>query len=167
MAKRRKTRTSSRKRTYRRRRVSGVKDIDAMQIVYIVGGAVVARVASNKLAASTNTTMQKLAPYVGIIAGVALPMVSKNPMLKAISLGMLGGGATAALGPTGLKVISGLDQTVGYPGNLVLPYRKNVAGVIQDGQYVSKANFSGSGLKQTNVIGKMPNMAHMAGACMS
>ena len=166
MAKRRKS-THRRKTTYhhRRRRVSGIKDIDAMQIVYIVGGAVVARVAASKMAASTNTTMQKIAPYVGIIAGIGLPMVSKNPMLKLISLGMLGGGATSALGPTGLKVISGLEQTVGYPYN-VLPYRK-VAGVIQNGEYQSKANFSGSGQRQANVIGSVNSkIAHMAG-CMN
>jgi hypothetical protein len=157
MARRRKS-VQHRKTTHRRRRrVSGIKDVNAMEIAYIIGGALVARIATNKLTASTNPTMQKLAPYVGIIAGVALPMVSKSPALKGIGLGMVGAGAISAFGPTGLKVISGMEASVGYPYN-VLPYRK-VAGVIQDGEYVSKANFSGSGQRQASVIGSIAQMA--------
>lgn len=159
----RKKRTTKRKTTHRRsRRVSGIKDLDFMQIALIAGGAVLARVAVNKLTTSTNTTMQKLAPYSGIIAGLALPMISKSPMVKGISMGLIGGGAISALGPTGLKVISGFENTiagrVGYPPN-VIPYRQ-INGIMEDGKFVSKPNFSGSGKSQMNVIS---GIAHMAG----
>lgn len=155
MAKRRKKTTH--RKTYRRRRVSGIKDVDFTVIALTIGGAVAGRILSTKLAASTNTTMQKLAPYSAVALGIILPMVTKAPMIKALSLGMVAGGGVVLLGPTGLKVISGMENSisrVGYPYN-VLPYKK-VAG-IENGEYVSKSNFSGSGKNQTNVISGIQN----------
>lgn len=154
MAKRRKAHKKS--TTHRRRRISGVGKMDFTAIALTIGGAVAARILTTKLAASTNTTFSKLAPYSGVAIGIILPMVSKNAMLKAISTGMIAGGGVELLGPSGLKVISGFENTVsgrvGYPYN-VLPYRAKVAGIIDEaGDYQSKANFSGSGKSQFNVI---------------
>lgn len=155
MARKRKS-THKRKTTHHRRhRISGVANLDFTAIALVIGGAVAARILFNKLAASTNTTMQKLAPYSGVALGIVLPMVTKNPMLKQISTGMIAGGGVTLLGPTGLKVISGFENTVsghrvGYP-YAVLPYAK-VAGIQQGENYVTKSNFSGSGKNQLNVI---------------
>jgi hypothetical protein len=159
----RKKRTTKRKSSHRRKRsVGGINDMDVMQIALIAGGAVLSRIMVNKLTTSTNTTMQKIAPYSGLLAGLVLPMVTKNDMIKGISLGLVGGGAVSALGPTGLKVISGFENTiagrVGYPPNII-PYRQ-INGIMDDGRYVSKPNFSGSGKSQMNVIS---GIAHMAG----
>lgn len=147
---RRKKQTTHRKKSYRSRRVSGVKDIDFTVVALTIGGAVAGRIVANKLAASTNTTMQKLAPYSAVAIGILIPMISKSAMLKALGVGMVAGGGVTLLGPTGLKVISGIEATVGYPYN-VLPYQRKIAGMV-DNQYVSKPNFSGSGKNQVNVI---------------
>ena len=155
MAKRHKRKTATRRHhTVRRRRVSGIKDVDFTMIALTIGGAVLGRILSNKLAASTTSpTMVKLAPYSGVILGIILPMVVKNPMIKDLSLGLVAAGGVTLLGPTGLKVISGLENPIvgriGYPYNQI-PYGK-VAGIV-DGKYVSKPNFSGSGQPQASVI---------------
>lgn len=153
MAKRKKHTT--RRKHHSRRRVSGVKDVDFSMLAFAAVGAVGARILTNKLTASTNTTMQKIAPFSGVILGIALPMVAgKNAMVKDISIGLVAGGAVSALGSSGLKVISGLENTIaggiGYPYN-VLPYKK-VSGIEDGGNYVTKPNFSGSGKSQMNVI---------------
>lgn len=154
MAKRRKT---ARKKTYRRRRVGAINagSIDTMGLALAVGGAVAARVLNNKLAASTNATMQKAAPYAGLLLGVVLPMISKSPMVKGLSIGLAAGGGVTALGSTGLKMISGFENAVvGYPGYNQLPYRK-VAGIGAPGQGIQKgthSNFSGSRMSQMNTI---------------
>lgn len=153
------------KRTHRRssRRVSGIKDVDFTQIALLIGGAVVGRIISTKLAASTNTTMQKLAPYVSVGAGIVIPMVVTNPMLKVISLGMVAGGGVTLLGPTGLKVISGIENTIAYPYNAI-PYQKRIAGTTVDGRFVSKPNWSGSRQSQANVIsGVKPEVMNACG----
>jgi hypothetical protein len=156
MAKRRKKHTV--RRVSRRRRVSGIKDIDFTVVALTIGGAVAGRILANKLATSTNATMVKLAPYSAVALGIILPMVTKNAMLKSLSIGLIAGGGVTLLGPTGLKVISGMANTisrVGYPYN-ALPYKK-VAGIeTSNGDWVSKPNFSGSGMKQASVISGIP-----------
>jgi hypothetical protein len=144
------------KKTTRRRRrsVSGIKDIDLQGIALAVGGAVLARVATNQLAKSTNTTAQKAAPYVGLIAGIVLPMVVKNPMVRQVSLGLAAGGGVEAL--KAAKVISGLDMDTIH-GSLnkyrSMPYRKAVNGVGQ----TSKSNFTGSRMSQMHTISGAAN----------
>jgi len=160
MAKRKKT--SARKRTYRRRRVSGIGAApDITGLALIVGGAVAANVLSKKLAASTNTTFSKLAPFAPLALGIVLPMLVKNQMLNQISLGLAAGGGVTALGPGGLKIISGI-QTIGYPYQNQLPYRK-VGAVGPGGKVTNRggANWSGSGLSQMNVIAGV-GAAHLA-----
>jgi hypothetical protein len=158
MAKRKKARRTT---TRRRRRVSGVGAPDITGLALIVGGAVAANVLSKKLAASTNTTFSKLAPFAPVALGIVLPMLVKNQMLKTISVGLVAGGGVTALGPTGLKVISGI-QTIGYPYQNQLPYRK-VGAVGPGGKVTNRtgANYSGSGLSQMNVIAGV-GAAHMA-----
>ena len=140
--------------TRRRRRVSGIKDVDMMGIALAVGGAVLANVAKTQLAKSTNTTAQKAAPYVGLIAGIVLPMVVKNPMVKQVSIGLAAAGGVEAL--KAAKVISGLDMDT-ITGSLnkyrSMPYRKAVNGVGQ----VSKSNFTGSRMSQMHTIAGMPD----------
>jgi hypothetical protein len=157
MAKRKKS--THKKKTYRRRRVSGINsNIDTMGLALAVGGAVAARILNNKLSASTNATAQKAAPYAGLILGIVLPMLVKNPMVKGLSVGLAAGGGVTALGPTGLKMISGFDSSIagiGYPTyagyNNQLPYRK-VAGIEQGTQKGTRSNFSGSRMSQMNTI---------------
>jgi hypothetical protein len=150
MAKKRKTKT-----TRRRRRVSGIgQDLDLQALGLAVGGAVLSNVLATNFAKSTNTTMQKAGPYAGLIAGVVLPLIVKNPMVKQLSLGLVAGGGVSAL--KAAKVISGLDMNT-INGSLnkyrSLPYRKAVAG-IGLGQ-PSKSNFSGSRLSQMHTIAGM------------
>lgn len=139
--------------THRKRRVSGVGNIDVTVVALLVGGAVVSRVITNKLAASTNTTFAKFAPYIAVVGGVAGLMFMKSPMIKALSYGLIAGGSISALGSTGLKVISGIEGTIsgrmGYPPNVL----RRVSGTyLPNGNYVNKSNFSGSGKSQMNVI---------------
>jgi hypothetical protein len=158
---RKKRKTIRRHVTHRRhRRVSGIKDIDITQIALVVGGAIAGRILNNKLAASTNTTFSKLAPYSSMIAGIVIPMVSKQPMMKALSMGLIAVGGVNVL--VSMHVISGIETTVagmpyragvGYPYNAI-PYQKKLAGMV-DGNYVSKPNWSGSGKSQANVIGSI------------
>ena len=124
MAKKRK---ASKKRHYRRIGATKSK-IDLMEIGLAVGGAVAARILSNKLANSSNDTLKKFGIYVPLAAGVVLPMVVKNPMIKSLSVGLVAQGGVEALGQNGLKVISGMDviSRVSYPKQL--PYRA-VAGL--------------------------------------
>ena len=163
---RRKKRPVHRKKRHSRGRMSGISDIDFTSIALIVGGAVAGRILFTKLSASTNATMVKLAPYAGVIAGIALPMLSKSAMIKPIASGLVASGGVNML--VGLKVITGIEQTVGmhklgYPYN-VIPYKK-VAGVIDaNGNYVSKPNFSGSGKSQLNVIGGVHGHGFATGA---
>lgn len=165
-----KRKSTHRKHTTRRRRVSGIKDVDFTQIALVIAGGVGARILFNKLTASTNTTMSKLAPYSGVILGVVLPMFVKSPMVKAISLGLVAGGGVNML--VGMKVISGMENPVmgsampyraglGYPYNAI-PMKK-VSGVI-DGKYVSKPNWSGSGKQQANVISGMGDKHNGSGS---
>jgi len=138
------------KTTRRRRRVSGIgQQLDLQALGLAIGGAVLANVAKTQLAKSTNTTMQKAAPYAGLIAGIVLPMIIKNPMVKQASLGMVAFGGVEAL--KAAKVISGLDMNT-INGTLnkyrSLPYRKAVAGVGD----VTKSNFTGSRMSQMHTI---------------
>jgi hypothetical protein len=163
MAKRRKRTTT--KRTYRRRRVSGVQSPDITGLALTVGGALAATIISKKLAASTNATFSKLAPFAPLALGIVLPMLVKNQMLKTLSIGLVAGGGVTALGPTGLKIVSGI-QTIGYPYQNQLPYKK-VAGVGPGGTVTNRTgvNWSGSMLSQPQVIGGVPAASAMACSC--
>lgn len=169
--KKRRSRPARRKTSRRRGRVSGIKDVDFTSIGLVVAGAVAGRILYNKLSTSTNATMVKLAPYAGLLAGIVLPMVTKEAMMKALSMGLVASGGVNML--VGLKVITGIENTVGnhmmhrvgYPYNVV-PYQRRVAGIVnQQNQFVNKANFSGSGKSQMNVIGGVPGT--MAGSGFS
>lgn len=145
------------RRTHRRRRVGAIDTkIDFTQIGLVIAGAVGARILTTKLAASTNATMQKAAPYSGVILGIVLPMFIKNAMVKNLSLGLAAGGGASALGPTGLKVISGFENSIGYPYYAQLP-NKAVAGIGNTAGDAgltkgTRSNFSGSRNSQINTI---------------
>lgn len=161
MAKRKK---SSHRKTHRRRRVGAINmgfDIEGMGLA--IGGAVAARILTTKLAASTNATMQKAAPYSGLILGLVLPMLIKNNLVKQLSLGLIAGGGVSALGSTGLKVISGFENSisgVGYPyyynrGQIAARPLVNGIGNSAGNQGLMKgtrSNFSGSRNSQMNTI---------------
>src|SRR5574337_1117813 len=145
----------------RRRRVSGIGDnINFMEMGLVVAGGVASKILNNKLAASTNATMQKAAPYSGILLGIVLPMlVKRNDTIKNLSLGLVAGGGITALGATGLKVINGFENTVsgiGYPYYQQVPF-KQVAGIgntagNQGLMKGTRSNFSGSRNSQINTI---------------
>ena len=105
MAKRRKKRYSSRKKSGKR--MSGIGAIDFMNIVAVAGGAVVAGFA-NKLVPST--VNDKIVSGGKIALGVALPMLSKDGKTKAllngVGSGMIAVGAVELLKSFG--VLSGI-----------------------------------------------------------
>lgn len=165
MAKRKKAHTTRRRTHTRRRKVSGVGSIDVTSLALTVAGGVAARILSNKLASSTGT-MGKIAPYAPVILGVILPMVIKNnPMVNGLSVGLVAGGGVTALGPTGLKIISGFENSIagiGYPMAPQIPYRR-VAGLVsgpaqsQGLTRGTRSNFSGSRKSQINTIAGVGN----------
>ena len=166
MSRKRKTRRVSGVKRHRRK-VSGIGDIDFTDIALTVAGAVAGRMLFSALTASTNSTMGTMAPYVGLIAGVALPMVSKAPMIKPLAAGLVASGGVNML--LGLKVITGIEETVGDPHRMGYPYNvipyKKVAGITApNGTYTSKPNFSGSGKSQINVIGGVSGHGFATGA---
>lgn len=138
----------------RRRKMSGVGKLDLTNIALVVGGAVASNILTNQLSKSSNTTLQKVAPFVGLGAGIVLPMFIKSQTIAQLSLGLVAGGGVAALGQNGLKVIGFMDNAIAYPGGYKsLPYRQ-VAG-LANGQGLAKgthSNFSGSRQSQINTI---------------
>lgn len=126
-----KKKRSTRRRTYRRRIGAKKNGFDVNSAALAVAGAIAAKIIAGKLSTSTNPTFQKFGPYVPLAAGIILPMVVKNPMVASISIGLIAEGGVAAVGPKGLKLISGLDviSKVGYnSAKKMLPY-KAVAGL--------------------------------------
>lgn len=82
----------------RRRRVSGIGGLDIQAIALAIGGAIAANKLSGFLAKDpTKTTMVNLSPYAGIVAGIGLAMFVKNPIVKALSAGMVTMGGFNAL----------------------------------------------------------------------
>lgn len=144
-----------------RRRVSGInmKQIPLEQIGLGILGGVAAMKITDAMKKSTNTTMQKAAPYVPLAAGIVLPMFIKQQMVKEVSTGLAIGGGITVLKE--LKIISGFgDFKVinGYPkqGYMRLPDKMNNTsrGVVNGmgDNFTGKANFSGSRLNQMSVI---------------
>ena len=88
MAKRRKKSTPVRRRTGRRR-MSGVNSSQIMEIGLVAAGAVAGAVLSNQLR-NQNPMIAAAAP---LIAGIALPMFVKNPMMRSLGLGMAAAGS--------------------------------------------------------------------------
>lgn len=140
MAKRRKKST-----TGKRRKVSGVKDLDLQSTGLAILGAVGAfkLAAMIKKDAKPDSMREKAAPYAGLIAGIAIAMFVKNPIAKSLSVGLAAGGGVTALnalapdmkilsGPYQLPVISGrrrLNGGVMNPnavGNGFTPARNSV-----------------------------------------
>lgn len=140
MAKRRK-KTST--RTRRRRRVSGIGDKMDLQALglAIAGGALAVKLTS-MLGNSSNTMLQKVAPFAGLGAGIILPMFAKDAMVKQLSVGLVTGGGIEALkrfdvisGFRDMPVISGRPQRllnhrvngVGYPLPNTSVYRSQMS----------------------------------------
>ncbi len=101
MAKRRKT-----KSTTRRRRVSGVGKINAGNLVNSIGGVLIGVAAAgyiNKLALQNKSGMIQGA--VPIIAGIALPMFLKTELGKFAGAGMIAYGGSKFLANAGLAGI--------------------------------------------------------------
>jgi len=95
MAKRRK---SKRRSSGRRRRVGAIPKMDLQALGLGIAGAIVASKLQTMLAKDpTKETMVKIAPFIGLAAGLALPMFIKNPMLKTAAAGMAIFGGVAAL----------------------------------------------------------------------
>jgi len=165
MAKRKKT--TKHRRTSRRRRISGINGIDVTGMALTVAGGVAAHILTNKLS-STTGTLSKVAPYSALIAGVALPLLVKNnAMVNALSIGLVAGGGVAALGPNGLKIISGMESSIagiGYPApRPQIPYRA-VSGLSNEGLVKgTRSNFSGSRMSQMHTIAGVSGCADGSG----
>lgn len=96
MAKR--TSRKTKKRSIRRRRVSGVSGIDGQAIALAIGGAFIAHKLQAFLAKDPSKTMLvNISPFAGLALGIGLPMVVKNPMVRALSAGMVPVGGLAVL----------------------------------------------------------------------
>jgi hypothetical protein len=136
---------------HRRRRLSGIgQSLDFTGMALAVGGAIVANGLKGMLTKSTNATANKAAPYAGVIAGVLVQLLVKNPMAKAASIGMIAASGLDAAKASG--IISGLDMNTIH-GSLnqyrQLPYRKAMNGI---GDGPTKSNFTGSRLSQMHTI---------------
>jgi hypothetical protein len=110
MAKRRKTKT-----TTRRRRVSGVGKLNTGNLVNQIGGVLIGVAAAgylNKLALQGRSNMIQGA--VPIIAGIALPMFLKSDLGKFAGAGMVAYGGGKFLANAGLAGI-GADDSFGIP----------------------------------------------------
>jgi len=93
-AKRSKRRSTGR----RRRRVGAVGKADMQAIALAIGGAVLGSKLQAMLAKDpTKTTMVNLSPYAALAAGIVLPMFVKNPIVKALAVGLTTVGGLSAL----------------------------------------------------------------------
>lgn len=93
--------------THKRRRVSGIKDLDLKAIGLGVLGGVVANKLTAMLKKNTNTTVQDAAPFAALAAGIIIPMFVKNAMVKQIALGMTVAGGLETLKKVAPKMIAG------------------------------------------------------------
>jgi len=109
MAKRKRTT----KKTYRRRRVSGIGKIDLNNSLQSIGGVLLGVVGAgylNKLALSGKSTMiQSIVP---IGAGIAIPLVLKSKLGESIGQGMIAYGGSKFLQSVGL---AGIGESFDVP----------------------------------------------------
>jgi len=82
----------------RRRRVGAMPKLNLQSTALKIGGAIVASKLQTMLAKdATKTTLVAVSPYVGLIGGIALPMITKNAAVKDLSDGMLIMGGVSVL----------------------------------------------------------------------
>lgn len=117
--------TKSRRRTSRRRRVSGVSSnlgSAAKKIAGIAGGAFLARIVATKLAPTMNP---KIIAGVTVVAGVFLPRFIKGEIGEGVGDGLTAVGVLALL--QSLGVVSGIGSAPRIPINTRLPNGYNSA----------------------------------------
>lgn len=114
--------------TRRRRRVSGVSSkIDFQALGLAVAGGALAVKLSAMMAKSSNTMIQKAAPFAALGAGIVLPMFVKEPLIKQLSLGLVAGGGVEALRK--FNVLSGFRDMPVISGRPTRLLNHRVAGV--------------------------------------
>jgi len=112
----RKRKTTSRKTTHRRRKMSGMGKLDAGNILSTVGGiaagTLVAGLLVKKLLSTQNELVQAIVP---VAAGIATPMVIKNSTTAQMAgAGMIGYGVAKLLAKYNLAGVGEVD-TIDVP----------------------------------------------------
>lgn len=127
-----KRRIAKKKTTRRRSRVGAIPG-GITDVLSVVAGAAVAKIAASKIAPTMDAKIKNAALIV--IGAVVLPKVLKNAMGKNIGLGMATAGGLGLL--SDFNVISGIDTyqlpvvVSGLPGSSQLPV---MSGNTNDGQ---------------------------------
>ena len=97
--------------TRRRRRVSGVSGVDVQGLLVAGAGAIAVSMIKKQLTKDpAKTTMVNIAPFVGLGLAVALPMLSKSPMVKQLAIGMGAMGVVNALQKLAPNMVGSLDM---------------------------------------------------------
>lgn len=99
---------AKRKKTTTRRRVSGVSKKGTTDALVQIGGALAGNIAANMIGSSLLPTMTgTVKGAIFTAGGLLINSMVKDPMIKAVGIGVAINGGTTLLGPTGLNVISG------------------------------------------------------------
>ena len=111
----RKRKTTRRKSSYKRRRVSGMGKLDAGSILSTVGGiaagTLVAGLLTKKLLSTQNELVQAIVP---VAAGIATPMFVKSNLGQMAGAGMVGYGVAKLLAKYNLAGVGEID-TIDVP----------------------------------------------------
>lgn len=140
----------------RRRRSVGKIDImsSATPLLLAIGGAVVQRIAANKLATTIDS---KIIDGVSVGAGLALPMFIKAPWAKSVGLGMGVGGGIGLL--SGMGVLGAIGAGPGgymYLNGMGDQYNSSSPGSgVGAAQYLGATYMGnpGSNAKGSNYLG--------------
>lgn len=111
----RKRKTTRRKTSYKRRRMSGMGKLDAGSILSTVGGiaagTLVAGLVAKKLLSTQNELVQAIVP---VAAGIATPMFVKSSFGQMAGAGMVGYGVSRLLAKYNLAGVGEID-TIDVP----------------------------------------------------
>jgi len=122
------------KKASKRKRVSGVK-FDAISPVLLIAGAIAGNYAKQALKETLTIKGKDYSGAAVLVAGVVMPMVMKEPMLKSFSNGLIVSGGLSTLATfvpqipiNGLDTIGAIDMvgavnvetdTIGMPNSFI------------------------------------------------
>lgn len=109
-----------------RRKIGAFSKKGGMDAVTQVAGALAGNVGANMLSSSLMPTMDgKTKGAILLAGGVALSVMVKDPIIKAVGLGVALNGGTTLLGPTGFAVINGVGRA------------RRIKGIGRNGRYIT------------------------------
>lgn len=113
---------------YRRHRVSGIGNNDALQMIL---GGVGGYIAGNAINVKLTTLDPKIKAAVEIAAPVVLSKKLKSALLKGVGVGLAIAGAKQAGGAFGIAMLSGMPVVAGMPVvNGYVGYRRRVGNYV-------------------------------------